>query len=418
MNCMKPTLVHGTAHPSLLNRLSSLGSLALGSGALTAALFIAQQGLAADETASKFDNYVEKIPGGTLSFEMVAVPGGEITVGSPADEPGRDKNDLPQKKVTVKPFWMGKYEVQWELFLPFVFSEKAEVDTDKAQGITHPTKPYGSVYRDRGEKGYPAMGMSQLNADNFAKWISRKTGKKYRLPTEEEWEYACRAGATTAYFWGADPAQADKYGWYTNNSSATTQPIGKKQPNKFGLYDIVGNVSEWCAKASAEAPGITRGGAWSEPVTKLRCASRMVDCPEWNELDPQSPPSIWWLSAADFVGIRLVRSMDGDEAAAPAAGAQAAAAASSGGGDVLATYKKLCAGCHGPDGKGQTALGKRYKARDYTDPQVKASLKDDQMIKVIKEGLTVDGKHTMTAYADKLSETEMKALADYMKTFK
>jgi len=281
-------------------------------GSLSAALFlvlssgVANSALAAD----KLENYTEKIPGSTVSFDMVAIPGGEITIGSPENEPGRDKNEQAPKKVTVKPFFMGKNEVSWQEYILYVFGEKEDVEKEKAQGVTRPTKPYGSVYRERGEKGYPAIGMSQHSAANFCKWVSFKTGKTYRLPTEAEWEYACRAGSTTAYFWGNDPAQAKEYAWYKENSKATTQPIGKLKPNKFGLYDIVGNVGEWCAKESPDAPAILKGGTWSEEVTKLRSASRMIDCPEWNELDPQSPPSIWWLSAADFVGLRLVRSAE------------------------------------------------------------------------------------------------------------
>jgi formylglycine-generating enzyme required for sulfatase activity len=244
---------------------------------------------------------------------MIAIPGGEITIGSPENEAGRDKNDLAQKSVTVKPFYMGKHEVTWQEYILYVFGDKDQIEDEKKHGVTRPTKPYGSVYRERGEKGYPAMGMSQHSAVNFCKWLSYKTGKAYRLPTEAEWEYAARAGAKTAYFWGDDAAQAKDFAWFVDNSKATTQPVGKLKPNKFGLFDIAGNVGEWCSKESADAPAVLRGGTWSETVTKLRCASRMIDGPEWNELDPQSPPSIWWLSAADYVGLRVVRSADDAE---------------------------------------------------------------------------------------------------------
>ena len=184
-------------------------------------------------------------------------------------------------------------------------------------GISHPTPPYGSVYRERGEKGYPAIGMGLPAASEYCRWLSKKTGVKYRLPTEEEWEYACRAGAKTAFFWGDDPIGAKDYGWFKENSATsslgeTTHPIGKLKPNPFGLHDIVGNLAEWCAAVDKDAPHVVRGGAFSEPVTRLRCAARMIETPEWNELDPQSPQSIWWLSSADFVGFRVVRSF-GDE---------------------------------------------------------------------------------------------------------
>lgn len=377
---------------------------------------LASNALAAD--SSEFKNYTETLGGTTISFDMIAIPGGSVKVGSPEGEAGRDKNESAPKEATVKPFWMGKCEVSWVEFLPWVFGEKQDVEKEKADGITRPTKPYGSVYRERGEKGYPALGMSQHAATEYCKWLSYKTGKKYRLPTEAEWEYACRAGAATAYFWGDDAAQAKDYGWFAENSKATTQPVGKLKPNKFGLYDIVGNVSEWCSKSSKDDPGIARGGDFTEPAAKLRNASRKIETPEWNELDPQSPPSIWWLSAADFAGFRVVRSLEESGAAAAAAPATAVAAAASGSDATLANYKKYCAGCHGATGKGDTKLGKLYKARDYTDPQVKAVLKDEAMFKGIKEGVTVNGKEVMLPFAEKLTDAEIKDLVSYMKSFK
>jgi formylglycine-generating enzyme required for sulfatase activity len=370
--------------------------------------------------AADFAGYTEKIPGTTISFDLVAVPGGSVKIGSPEGQTGRDTNDFAVKEVTIKPFWMGKYEVTWAEFLPWVFAEKEDVDKGKAQGVTHPTKPYGSVYRERGEKGFPALGMSQHAATEFCKWLSFKTGKQYRLPTEAEWEYACRAGATTAYFWGDDASQAKEYGWYSDNSKATTQPVGKLKPNKFGVFDIVGNLGEWTSKDSKDAPGVLRGGGFQDAADKLRAASRMIETPEWNELDPQSPPSIWWLSAADYVGIRVVRSAEADAAAAPVAATAVAAATASAGGDdkVLANYTKYCKGCHGADGKGQTPLGKKMKSRDYTDAKVKETLKDDSMFKAIKEGLHVDGKEVMLPFAEKLKDDEIKGLVQYMKAFK
>ncbi len=269
-------------------------------------------------------NYIEKIPGTTATFDMVAIPGGTISIGSPANEAGRTPNDLAQTSATIKPFWMGKCEVTWAEYSGFVFTDKEEVEKAKAAGVTRPTKPYGSIYRERGDKGFPAIGMSQLSAAEFCKWLSYKTGKKYRLPTEAEWEYACRAGSTSPYFWGADAAKAKEYGWFVDNSQATTQPCGKLKPNKFGLFDIVGNVAEWTSLSAKDAPGVVRGGAFTSEAADIRSAARMIDEPAWNAVDPQSPKSIWWLSAADFVGLRVVRS--GEEGAAQAEAKPAATA--------------------------------------------------------------------------------------------
>ncbi len=389
----------------------------------------AAEGSAADP---KFTNYVQQVPGQTYTFEMVAIPGGEITLGSPANEAGREKSDVSQHQAKIKPFWMGKCEVSWQEFLPYVFIDQKEVlrQVDKIEGIvdtdgiSHPTKPYGSVYRERGEKGYPAIGMGYPSAREYCRWLSKKTGLHYRLATEDEWEYACRAGATTAYFWGDDSAQAKDYAWYKDDSKDTTHPIGKLKPNKFGLYDIAGNVAEWVAKENTNAPAVARGWAWSEPVTKLRCAARMIETPEWNELDPQFPQSIWWLSAADFVGFRIVRSLEDEstaqsesKATAPVAAAAATSAPAAASAEVLAKYKQYCAGCHGVDGKGQTKIGIKNGVRDYTSAAVKATLKDDAMFKAIKEGLVVNGKHAMMSYADKLTDEQIKGLVAHMKTF-
>lgn len=272
-------------------------------------------GLAAAEDPVKpppasFTNYVQRIPGTDASVEMVAIPGGTMTIGSTEGEANREASDQPQKTVTVQRFWMGRYEITWDAFLPYVFGEwdKFEKDEGEADGFTRPTKPYGSLFREHGSNGHPALGMSHFAARQFCKWMSMRTGLEFRLPTEAEWEYACRAGSTTPFFWGADPGRAESYGWFADNSDYTTHPVGKKAPNKFGLFDIVGNLAEWCEQEGDEDPRAARGGAFTEPLTKLRSAARMIDGPEWNALDPQIPKSIWWLSSADFVGIRVVRS--------------------------------------------------------------------------------------------------------------
>ena len=264
---------------------------------------------------ANFTNYSQKVDGQSFSFEMVAIPGGTITVGSAESEAGRGESDLPPKKVILKRFYMATFETSWAQFVPFVFVPPKEVarDVDRLEGlidkdgVSHPTRPYGSVYRERGEEGFPAIGMSQPCAREYCKWLSKRTGLKFRLPTEEEWEYACRAGSNSAYFWGDDAAKAKDYGWFNENSGETTHPVGRLKANPFGLFDIVGNVAEWTLKTATNAPSVARGGAWSEPVIRLRSAARTIETPEWNDRDPQFPQSMWWLSASDFVGFRVVR---------------------------------------------------------------------------------------------------------------
>lgn len=263
-----------------------------------------------DHSGGGLTNYVQKIPGTTAAFEMIAIPGGTITPGRSKDSP-QDTNDLPARPLTVKPFWIGRYEVTWDEFLPYIFAEwdKAERNPEESDGFSRPTKPYGSLFREHGQARHPALGMSHYSAVQFCRWLRARTGLEYRLPTEAEWEYACRAGTNTVYCWGDNPDLASEHAWFEANSDMTTHPVGKKPPNKFGVYDMVGNIAEWCAEDSEEAPRVARGGAFTEPLSKLRCAARMMDVPEWNALDPQIPKSMWWLSSADFVGIRVVRSL-------------------------------------------------------------------------------------------------------------
>ena len=176
-----------------------------------------------------------------------------------------------------------------------------------------------------GVEGYPAISMTQHAAQKFTQWLSAKTGRFYRLPTEAEWEYACRAGTTTAFSFGNDPADIGEYAWYWENSDYKYGKVGEKKPNPWGLYDMHGNVMEWTLDAYTEKgyePGATenpwvraktlyprtaRGGSWNDDLEKLRCAARVGSDPEWKMQDPQLPKSIWYLTDAQGLGLRLVR---------------------------------------------------------------------------------------------------------------
>jgi len=148
------------------------------------------------------------------------------------------------------------------------------------------------------------------------------------LPTEAEWEYACRAGTVSAYFFGNDPKELDKYAWYSKNSNNKFQKAGQKLPNAWGLYDMLGNVSEWTVDHydekemekiadktadpfappnNAHYPKALRGGSFFDDAAQLRCANRFRSDPSWNQRDPQIPKSKWWLTDASFVGFRILR---------------------------------------------------------------------------------------------------------------
>ncbi len=179
-----------------------------------------------------------------------------------------------------------------------------------------------------GKDGFPAICMTQLAAKTYCKWLSAKTGRYYRLPTEAEWEYACRAGTKTAYSFGDDPAQLGDYAWYFDNSDDKYHKVGLKKPNPWGLYDMHGNVAEWmldqyipdyykslAGKVSREPwavprrlyPQSVRGGSWDDDPGKLRSAARRGSHKDWKQQDPQLPQSIWYFTDALFLGFRVVR---------------------------------------------------------------------------------------------------------------
>jgi formylglycine-generating enzyme required for sulfatase activity len=293
-------------------------------------------------------SYKETVPGTEVTFEMVPVPGGEYVMGSPTEEAKRGEDEGPQHAVKIAPFWMGKFEVTWDEYDQFAFSldlkkkKREGVDStqqreseQKADAITRPTPPYADETFGFGRKGQPVICITHHAAMEYCRWLSTKTGKIYRLPTEAEWEYAARAGTKTAYSFGDDAGPIGDYAWYVENAEKP-QPIGKKKPNPWGLYDIHGNVAEWCLDlyvpdfykqfasgksvsgpvsmpTAKEYPYVARGGSWDDDAERLRSAARKSSNPEWSVQDPQRPQSIWWHTDATFVGLRLVRPLNEQE---------------------------------------------------------------------------------------------------------
>ena len=215
--------------------------------------------------------YTEKIPGSQVTFTMVPIAGGEFRLGSPSDEPGRRPDEGPQVRVRVAPFWMGRCEVTWaeyqefmEMYLAYKRLKEMRFDPDEVKslpavkayldqesmevdGVTSPTPIYDpdTTFTAGDEPDQPAVTMTQFAAKQYTKWLSRISGIDYRLPTEAEWEYAARAGSTTAFSFGDDAGVSDAYAWHEGNSDELTHAVGGKQPNAWGLYDMHGNVSEW-----------------------------------------------------------------------------------------------------------------------------------------------------------------------------
>jgi formylglycine-generating enzyme required for sulfatase activity len=236
---------------------------------------------------------------------MVRINGGTFTMGSPAGEPERRDNEGPQHQVTVSSFYMGKYEVTQK-----EYQEVMGTNPSNFKGDNLPVENvswYDAIEycnkRSQKERLTPAYTIDKKKKDpnnknknrfDDLKWTVtwNKNANGYRLPTEAEWEYACRAGTTTAYNTGA--VISDNTGWYNKNSDDKTHPVGQKSANTWSLYDMHGNVWEWCwdwygdysSGAQTDPVGaasgdyrVRRGGSWSNVASSTRSVFRLYDNP-------------------------------------------------------------------------------------------------------------------------------------------
>lgn len=293
------------------------------------------------QMAQSGENVTQTIPGTTVSFEVVLLPGGSFEVGSPLDEPGRDEDEGPQRTVTIGPFWMGTTEVTHEVFS--IFRDRSLDDDIRADpghpfdadAVTRPSPPYEDPAHGMGGPGRPATGMTRTAALHFARWLSEKTGRLYRLPTEIEWEYTCRAGHEDAFGLGVayqeDPESIasllSERAWFEANSDGSLRDVATLAPSSWGLYDLLGNAAEWTLRpydadrysslggapateaepgTSTRGRGVVRGGAFDDDLRHLRCADRFEETSAWKRRDPQIPKSRWWNTDSPHVGIRLV----------------------------------------------------------------------------------------------------------------
>ena len=280
----------------------------------------------AQNNTTVFAPYQQNIDGSTLSFKMIPIQAGKFIMGSKATEKNRKADEGPQKEIQIPAFWMGAYEVTRDELDVFLKDESTSQNITM-DAITRPIAQYVDLSWGMGkEVGYPANSMSQRTAIMYCRWLYEKTKIFYRLPTEAEWEYACRAGTQTAYYFGNDPALLGKHAWYVKNSEDKFHKVGLKLPNPWGLYDMLGNLMEWTLNHYTpnaylnyksidsvpvanpkKYPKSVRGGGFSETAIELRSANRLHSDPVWNKRDPQIPKSKWWLTEAKNIGIRLVR---------------------------------------------------------------------------------------------------------------
>ncbi|HVM88040.1 MAG TPA: SUMF1/EgtB/PvdO family nonheme iron enzyme [Puia sp.] len=283
-------------------------------------------GVSAQQNAKPFQSYDQTIPNSAVVFRMVAIAGGSFTMGSPENEKGRHADEGPATKISVDSFWMEEHEVTYDEYI--LFQDETKDPAPAVDGVTRPSPPYIDFTLGMGKAGgFPANSMSQYAALMYCKWLYKKTGIFYRLPTEAEWEYACRAGSNSAFFFGNDESQLKKYAWYKGNSENKYHAIKQLQPNAWGLYDMLGNVAEWTLdqymtdyflqiKDKTYNPlflpltkyQVTlKGGNFRDDAFGLRSAARIPSEKKWNARDPQIPKSKWWNTDAPFIGFRIVR---------------------------------------------------------------------------------------------------------------
>jgi formylglycine-generating enzyme required for sulfatase activity len=302
-----------------------------------------------------YDETAPDMAGGAVTFRMIPVPGGTFRMGSATDEAGRSDDEGPAFDVAVQPLWMGRCEVTWaeykvfmsavELFTKMQSAGMRPVTPDnEADAVTAPSLLYdpSATFANGEDDDLPAVTMTPFAARQYTKWLTRLTGRFYRLPSEAEWEHACRAGTTTPWSAGADAAALDEVAWFADNAADTTHAVGGKKPNAFGLHDMHGNVAEWVVDelvaggyarpaalpqpvAAAAAiqwperlfPRVLRGGAYYDEAAQCRSAARRgsrdaggtEENPDWKYVDPNLPKSPWWYTEdpALGVGMRLVR---------------------------------------------------------------------------------------------------------------
>ena len=290
---------------------------------------------------NEMKKYVELIEHTSAKIEMIPIAGGNFSMGSLEAEAERKPDEGPVHQVEIAPFWMAKCEITWDVYDVWmsdldVFSREVnkikatprDTIADEFQK-SQPTKPYCDMSFGMGKRGFPAICMTQHAARTYCKWLSAKTGRYYRLPTEAEWEYACRAGTSTAYSFGDDASQLEEHGWFANNAGEVYHEVGEKKPNPWGLHDMHGNVAEWVLDQHTPGgyplkelkttdpllipktlyPRTVRGGGWDKTAAECRSAAREGSTEDWISQDPQFPVSIWYLTDALHVGFRVVRPM-------------------------------------------------------------------------------------------------------------
>ncbi len=233
---------------------------------------------------------VEQIPKTTVKFDLVQMPAGKVTLKD-------------NKEYEIKPLWIATTEVTWDVY--DVYWQRLDLTPEQvSKGVdaeNRPSKPYAPPDRGFGHNGYPAGSICFAEAQKFVKWLSKTTGHRYRLPTEAEWTYACRAGGDGK----VEKGELKNVAWYSANGEDKTHDVAKMKPNAWGLYDTLGNVAEWAVRA--DGVGVACGGSFQDDAEDVNCDSHAEYVSAWQKDDPQDPKGKSWLSNGAHIGIRVVR---------------------------------------------------------------------------------------------------------------
>lgn len=238
------------------------------------------------------ERLADSLPALRLRWEMAWVPGGTVTV------PGRDG----PATVSVEGFWIGVTEVPWELY--DAFHLRLDVPRGERAGVDarlRPSSPYGAPDRGFGHRGWPVISVTHGAATRFATWLSERTGSRYAVPTDAQWQRA----ADVAHGMGRGVSSIATHAWTAANAEGTTHRIGTLAPDGLGLFDLLGNAGEWTT--GDDGTPWLRGGTFLDSPDSVRVSTRARQQPSWNQTDPQDPKSRWWLSDGPFAGFRLVR---------------------------------------------------------------------------------------------------------------
>jgi formylglycine-generating enzyme required for sulfatase activity len=271
---------------------------------------------AGDKPPAKPTTEKVTIPKTTVEFTMVKIPAGKIVL--------KDK-DGKEKEFEIKPIWMGKTEVTWDEYDVFCFGldlSEAEQKRIRSQSSGVPGRdrpnipysrsspedvlsrrdiPYVALDRGWGHEGFPTGSVPIKWAKAYCEWLSKKTGKRYRLPTEAEWEYACRAAGAPRL----EKAQLEKSAWFINNSDKRTHRVGEKMSNAWGLHDMLGNVAEWVI--DIDGTESAAGGSYQDESADIQSAQREAYNKNWQMRDPSDPKNKDNYSDGTHVGFRIVR---------------------------------------------------------------------------------------------------------------